>query len=145
MSLVETVPVPSPRPIVVAGGHATNACDAITTPVLTLNPVPMKSDPRFGLEQETGNTDFSTLAVTGPTSGLAADPVYDAAVAAEADRVRWRENGQRQFRSGFRTKTKGRRWFRDEIAPRLDRGAPSAKITFDQILRTVPTPPRRDR
>ena len=71
--------------------------------------------------------------MTGPTSGLAADPVYDAAVAAEADRVRWRENGQRQFRSGFRTKTKGRRWFRDEIAPRLDRGAPSAKITFDHF------------
>jgi hypothetical protein len=45
----------------------------------------MKSDPRFGLEQETGSTDFSTLAVTGPTSGLAADAVDDDAVAAGAD------------------------------------------------------------
>ena len=85
MSLVETVPVPSPRPIVVAGGHATNTCDAVTTPVLTLNPVPMKSDPRFGLEQETGNTDFSTLAVTGPTTGLGGDVVDDAAVADGVD------------------------------------------------------------
>jgi hypothetical protein len=55
------------------------------TPVLTLNPVPAKSDPRFGLEQEVGSTDFSTLAVTGPTSGLAVDVVDDAAVAAGVD------------------------------------------------------------
>lgn len=47
--------------------------------------------------------------------------------------IRWRESGQRQFRSGFRTKTEARRWFREEVAPRLDRGGPSAAITFDDF------------
>jgi hypothetical protein len=57
--------VPSPRPIVVAGGHAASRCDAVTTPVLTRNPVPTKTDSAFGLKRETGNTDFSTLDMTG--------------------------------------------------------------------------------
>lgn len=45
--------------------------------------------------------------------------------------IRWREGGQRRFQSGFRTKTAAREWFREQVAPRLHRGAPSAEITFD--------------
>jgi integrase len=45
--------------------------------------------------------------------------------------IRWREGGQRVYRSGFRTKTDARRWFADNVAPRLRRGAPSNEITYD--------------
>jgi integrase len=45
--------------------------------------------------------------------------------------IRWREGGQRRFQSGFRTKTEARAWFRENVAPRLHRKAPSAEITFD--------------
>jgi integrase len=44
--------------------------------------------------------------------------------------IRWREGDQRRYQSGFRTKTEARTWFRDNVAPRLHRGAPSADITF---------------
>ena len=47
--------------------------------------------------------------------------------------IRWRENGQRRFQSGFRTKTEARKWFAEQVAPRLHRGAPSAEITFDDF------------
>ena len=46
--------------------------------------------------------------------------------------IRWPENSQRPHQDGFRTKTDARRWFAENIAPRLDRGhAPSPDITFD--------------
>jgi hypothetical protein len=45
--------------------------------------------------------------------------------------IRWPEDGKRPHRAGFRTKTEARRWFAENVAPRLDRGAPSAEITFD--------------
>jgi integrase len=45
--------------------------------------------------------------------------------------IRWPENGKRKFRSGFATKKDARRWFNDNVAPRLRSGAPSAEISFD--------------
>jgi integrase len=33
--------------------------------------------------------------------------------------IRWLENGRRRFRSGFETKRDARRWFEDEVRPRL--------------------------
>jgi len=45
--------------------------------------------------------------------------------------IRWPEDGKRPHRAGFRTRTEARRWFTDNVAPRLDRGAPSPEITFD--------------
>jgi hypothetical protein len=51
-----------------------------------MNPVPTKPDPPpFRLKQETGSTDFSTLEVIGPGTGLAAFVLDGAAVAAGAD------------------------------------------------------------
>jgi hypothetical protein len=48
--------------------------------------------------------------------------------------IRWREGDRRRFQSGFRTKTEARTWFREQIAPRLHRGGPSAEIRFDQFV-----------
>ena len=46
--------------------------------------------------------------------------------------IRWPEDGRRPHRAGFKTKTEARRWFAENVAPRLDRGAPSPpEITFD--------------
>jgi integrase len=45
--------------------------------------------------------------------------------------IRWPENGERPHRSGFATKKEARHWFADNVAPRLNRGAPSAEISFD--------------
>jgi integrase len=45
--------------------------------------------------------------------------------------IRWPEGGRRAHRAGFATKTDARRWFADNVAPRLDRGAPSPEIAFD--------------
>jgi hypothetical protein len=45
--------------------------------------------------------------------------------------VRWPEDGKRPQQVGFKTKTEARRWFAEQVAPRLNRGAPSADITFD--------------
>jgi integrase len=45
--------------------------------------------------------------------------------------VRWPENGKRPQQTGFKTKTEARRWFADNVAPRLGTGAPSSDITFD--------------
>jgi integrase len=47
--------------------------------------------------------------------------------------VRWVEDGRRPQQTGFRTKTEARRWFADQVAPRLSRGAPSAEISFDRF------------
>ena len=33
--------------------------------------------------------------------------------------IRWPENGRRIRRPGFKTKTEARRWFADNVAPRL--------------------------
>jgi len=45
--------------------------------------------------------------------------------------IRWPENGRRPHRAGFRTKTEARRWFAENVAPRLDRAAPTPEIGFD--------------
>ena len=45
--------------------------------------------------------------------------------------IRWPEDGQRQHKSPFPTKTAARDWFRREVAPRLDRGGPSGQITLN--------------
>ena len=45
--------------------------------------------------------------------------------------IRWPEDGRRPHRAGFKTKTEARRWFAENVAPRLDRTAPSPDITFD--------------
>ena len=39
--------------------------------------------------------------------------------------IRWPEDGRRPHRAGFKTKTEARRWFAENVAPRLDRTAPS--------------------
>jgi integrase len=48
--------------------------------------------------------------------------------------IRWREGGRRRCQSGFRTKTEARVWFREQVAPRLSRGGPSAEIRFDEFV-----------
>jgi integrase len=45
--------------------------------------------------------------------------------------IRWPEDGRRRHQAGFATKTEARRWFTANVAPRLDRGAPSPEISFD--------------
>jgi integrase len=45
--------------------------------------------------------------------------------------VRWPENGKRPQRSGFKTKTEAREWFKDNVEPRLRSGAPDSAITYD--------------
>src|SRR5918992_108517 len=45
--------------------------------------------------------------------------------------IRWPEDGRRPHRAGFRNKTEARRWFAENVAPRLDRSSPSPDITFD--------------
>ena len=45
--------------------------------------------------------------------------------------IRWPENGKRPQKTGFRTKTEARRWFAENVAPRLGRGGPSSEITYD--------------
>ena len=45
--------------------------------------------------------------------------------------IRWPEDGRRPHRAGFATKTEARRWFAENVAPRLDRGASSPEISFD--------------
>jgi len=47
--------------------------------------------------------------------------------------IRWTEDGKRPRRTGFRTKTEATAWFRDNVAGRLDRGAPSAEITYERF------------
>lgn len=50
--------------------------------------------------------------------------------------IRWPEDGRRPHKAGFKTKTEARRWFAENVASRLDRGAPSAEITFDKFCET---------
>jgi integrase len=47
--------------------------------------------------------------------------------------IRWPEDGRRPHQDGFKTKTEAKRWFTETVAPRLDRGAPSPEITFDNF------------
>jgi len=47
--------------------------------------------------------------------------------------IRWTEGSDRPRRTGFRTKTEAKRWFAENVAPRLERGAPSAEITFERF------------
>ena len=45
--------------------------------------------------------------------------------------IRWPEAGKRPQKTGFRTKTDAREWFREHVAPRLRDSAPDPSITFD--------------
>jgi integrase len=46
--------------------------------------------------------------------------------------IRWLEGGRRRYQSGFATRTEARRWFADNVAPRLRGPArPDPGITFD--------------
>jgi integrase len=47
--------------------------------------------------------------------------------------IRWPENGTRKYQAGFATKTAARRWFTDNVAPRLRAHAPDPSITFDSF------------
>src|SRR5215211_2927008 len=47
--------------------------------------------------------------------------------------IRWPEDGRRPQRTGFATKTEAHRWFAENVAPRLERGAPSPELTFDSF------------
>jgi hypothetical protein len=42
--------------------------------------------------------------------------------------IRWPEDGHRPHQAGFTTKTEARRWFAENVAPRLDRGARRRKL-----------------
>jgi integrase len=47
--------------------------------------------------------------------------------------IRWPENGKRPQKTGFATKTDARRWFRENVAPRLGEDAPDSSITYDDF------------
>jgi integrase len=44
--------------------------------------------------------------------------------------IRWYENGDRRWQSGFRSKSEARKWWQDEIAPRLRVGVPTRDATL---------------
>src|SRR5262245_21426244 len=48
--------------------------------------------------------------------------------------IRWPEDGKRRFRSGFENRTDARRWFAENVGPRLARGVPSADVTFEVFV-----------
>jgi integrase len=45
--------------------------------------------------------------------------------------IRWPEDGKRPQQTGFANKTEARRWFDENVKPRLGRGVPGASITLD--------------
>jgi integrase len=45
--------------------------------------------------------------------------------------IRWPEAGKRPQKTGFRTRTEARQWFRENVAPRLRAAGPDPSITFD--------------
>ena len=48
--------------------------------------------------------------------------------------IRWLEGGKRRYQSGFQNKTEARRWFDENVAPRLRGPArPDPAITFDSF------------
>jgi integrase len=47
--------------------------------------------------------------------------------------IRWPENGRREHRSGFTTKTEARRWFAEQLAS-VRRGQPTSELTFDAFV-----------
>jgi hypothetical protein len=47
--------------------------------------------------------------------------------------IRWPEHGKRPQRSGFATRTAARRWFAEQVAPRLRSGLPSSDLTFAEF------------
>src|SRR4249919_407949 len=51
--------------------------------------------------------------------------------------IRWRENRTRRYRAGFETKRDARRWFEDEIRPRLrGRRRESSSSTLSDFVET---------
>ena len=52
---------------------------------------------------------------------------------------------RRPQKTGFKTKTEARRWFADNVEPRLRTGAPSARDHLRRVLRRLPRAARRDR
>jgi integrase len=47
--------------------------------------------------------------------------------------IRWPEAGKRPQKTGFRTKTDAREWFRESVAPRLREASPDPSITYDDF------------
>ncbi len=47
--------------------------------------------------------------------------------------IRWAEDGAFRQQSGLRTRTEGREWFDENVAPRLRRAAPSPDVTLDEF------------
>jgi integrase len=47
--------------------------------------------------------------------------------------IRWQESGKRPQRSGFKTKTEAREWFRENVLPRLRDEVSDGSITFDEF------------
>ena len=51
--------------------------------------------------------------------------------------IRWRETGKRRYRAGFETKRDARRWFEDEVRPRLrGRRRESSSSTLSEFVET---------
>jgi len=50
--------------------------------------------------------------------------------------IRWPEAGRRPHRAGFATKTEARRWFSENVTPRLDRGEPgiARELTLGEFV-----------
>jgi integrase len=63
-----------------------------------------------------------------PTRGS----IFDAADGSVG--IRWPEDGKRPQKTGFANKTEARRWFDENVAPRLGRKGPSAELTFDAFI-----------
>lgn len=45
--------------------------------------------------------------------------------------IRWPEEGRKYRRVGFATKTEARRWYAENVVPRLGHKRPSPEVTFD--------------
>ena len=74
------------------------------------SPVPLRTEEEYPMPAEAARSVFQTRDGWG---------------------IRWPENGKRPQKTGFRTKTEARRWFAENVAPRLGRGGPSNEITYD--------------
>jgi integrase len=48
--------------------------------------------------------------------------------------IRWVEDGERQQKSGFRSATEARKWWRDEIASRLNAGVSTREQTLEEFF-----------
>jgi len=85
---------------------------------------------------ERGST-CSVLAATKGSSTVAAEARGSLYATTSGYGIRWLENGRRRFRSGFVTKRDARRWFEDEVRPRLrGRRRESSSSTLAEFVET---------